>query len=1154
MKKFNLRIPQNDWGTTNTKYPIASKFVSPDELTSGTINVDSDEKGSLTKRKGGINYNPTTFTGTAKDQYEVIFSDGTRHLLVVANGVAQYSTGDQVFNSIVNGSSFSAAGNFEFATYLDRVYGGNGIDSPQVYDKESPYGGVAYTVPRFKTMGAQAPSSALTAVDGGAGAIAAGTYTYKVTFLYYDFEESNGGTTSGGVTIAASRQISLSSIPVGGYGVTARKIYREISTSPGLWRLVATINDNTTTTLIDNNATSTSLIPTDNNTPPNFKYIVQNLDRLWIAGIPGDPSVVQFSAAGLPDVYPIDNFIFCNSQDFITGLALFNDKVIVFNRNSFGQILGTSADTFRYEQFPGNVGCVDNRTIQVRIIEGVPVLVWLSDKGVYAWDGSNLNHISDTIDNFLTVNIQQASVVKGSNLQSSQADFTAGTSTPSISLTLTPGMITQANPTKTWDAEAEFEESGFVGSNLATRGGNIISGVTRYEQAYSAGTHNNTLNSSGSLVMATSTNFTGESFSGSVITATGTVSGTSRLTGLAVKITPPRTGTLTQFRFFNVSFINTTQVVASVRSNVADAPSTLVGSEVVLSVTSGGPLNTITANLATPLVGGTTYWLQVRVVDTGTSSIVNVDTNTSTPSSSIVKGTGDFAGLTGYQLVKRISSGIEIKQISSDYIFTSTAISKSGQWVSDTYDTKSLSISPAAITHTGSFPVTFGATNSSITYVEGSADGISFDVIQSINNLNGTQILALTGRRYWRVRISLSTTDDRTTPTIGAFQLPFSTVATWTSAAIDHTTDIVSLDALTANSSTPGGTGITLTIATSADNLTYSSFTAIGSATPQRYSKVRALITTNGINTVTASISSITLNWTVTGSLTSQAIDTSTTSGPAGWDLFQTTFSGGVTYQMRSATTIGGLTAATYFTVTNNTFPSSVPLNKYVQWKATLTSSANNIASVDDVTVAWLVNTTGSIRAASIFYDKAYYLSVAEFGQTVNNVVLKFDSEGKWRIFRGMYINTFSFFFNDPYYGSSQVGRIVKFLPSSANTEHDGSNIEFDVRTKAFDFGDSSKRKVLVKVFVIGTGTGATYTPTFSTDGGTTFKSLVNQSGSTSFTTTNDGAPFTERLVPGSATDYNGQTILFRLYNNDSNECEIQEIQVQAWVREGDIL
>lgn len=91
------------------------------------------------------------------------------------------------------------------------------------------------------------------ATDAGAGAMSAGTYVYKVTFYNHTTGlETDAGYPSNAVTIAGSRQIALTEVPIDVRGIaTQRRIYRNFVGTTIFYRH-GTITDNTTTTYADN--------------------------------------------------------------------------------------------------------------------------------------------------------------------------------------------------------------------------------------------------------------------------------------------------------------------------------------------------------------------------------------------------------------------------------------------------------------------------------------------------------------------------------------------------------------------------------------------------------------------------------------------------------------------------------------------------------------------------------------------------------------------------------------------------------------------------------------------------------------------------------------------------------------------------------------
>jgi hypothetical protein len=1161
------------------------------------VNFDTDVQGVITKRLGDANYEATPAAGSIKDLYEAVFVDGVRHLLRLREGNLEYSSGGGTFTSVTAG--YSTFGNFEFASYLDRVYFGNGIDNPQVYDRTTSYGGVTYTAPKTKEMGAQAPTSAIIPAVAATGNVAPGTYIYKVTFLYYDFEESNGGPASGAVIPGVASQISLLSIPVGGYGVTARKIYR--SSDGGVsYRLVQTINDNTTTTGTDNSASATTDMPVDNGGPRNFTLIVQSKDRNWVAGIPGDKSDLDYSAAGQPDIFPTTNTILCNPRDPITGLVVFNDRVVVFNRNSFGQILGTDPSSFRYSEMPGNIGCVDNRTIQVRVLHGVPVLVWLSDRGFYLFNGSTVEYISDDIENLVNFNIQQASQVKGSVAHSSQAVFQAGTYTGGIDLTSNPGAITTPNPKSRVDEQAEWE-AGSALANIVTRDPSLL-GQIAMQSRESAPILTIPLGPGSDLGLALGTGFSGFTSGAWQIPPgpslgqpflstpfqfdyTGFNSGFNDGSGssslgnyLATRIVIPRAGTINTFNFrvrgVNIIGPNVLPVRAHVWSDAGSQPGSLLFTSATVSMTFNGTFQDLAMSGPFVLAAGN-YWIGFSV-----DPPVGTYFQTLAFASTVAGGQSAAFGFRGS--FDGSSWPVSVGGIMGAAIgFTQTAVPLVLGWTSEAIETflfTGATSIDVRVNHLSSLPVGVALN----TFIEQADDqAFTTGVVTSapfslLNGLSAPHTFAAT-KKWWRIRMAGTLADDRNqAKIISVPYLEFPDTATWVSATIDGTTDTSAMNSLEINvSALPANTSVTAYVQKSAasgsgfvDEITQAlvagantiSLTGMGNQT-LRYSRIKLVFGNSLDPTASAAVSSAELKWTITARFYSPVVDTGNT--PAGWDVFQasvTASGAGVTFGMRadavSANLTDDLPAGPYvpaFTaVTNGVFPTGVTVAKFAQWTTTMTATADNVPIIDSVTLNWFISQVSSIRAASIFLNKSYYVSLAEYGSTTNNLLLKLDQSGHWRIFRDMSVGTLSFFFSDAYYGAADVAQVRKFL--SGTTDH-GIPISMDVRLKAFDFDDITRLKALRAVYVVLGNTGATYTVEYSVDNGVTFLPLVDSGGNTTFTVPNDGVGITtKRLAPLWPNQLSGKTQLVRITEATSAEAEIHEVHIDAYIRQGEIL
>lgn len=112
-----------------------------------------------------------------------------------------------------------------------------------------------------------APTAAL--AGAGIGLVDNGAHQYRVTFVTAAGQTSSG-TVSSTVTVVdktINGKVSLSSIPTGSAFVTSRKIYRTAA-GGGVFKLLTTLADNTTTTYTDNTADAslTTNAPTANTT------------------------------------------------------------------------------------------------------------------------------------------------------------------------------------------------------------------------------------------------------------------------------------------------------------------------------------------------------------------------------------------------------------------------------------------------------------------------------------------------------------------------------------------------------------------------------------------------------------------------------------------------------------------------------------------------------------------------------------------------------------------------------------------------------------------------------------------------------------------------------------------------------------------------
>ena len=1156
MNKQTILLPgqQTDWGSYISKYQPDSQKVLDNMFTANSKNFVTDQTGMIDKRQGGVSWNRTSFAGPARDSYEAVFESGERHFLRVGQGNLSASTGNGLFTLITAG--YSTLGNFEWATTENRVYGDNGINSPQVYDTVTSYGGVTYSFTTGKTrpMGAQPPVSAPTAgAPTAGGSVPVGAHRYKVTFLYYGSEESNGSPASATQTTTSGNQtIPLSNIPIGGYGVTDRNIYRD--NNDGVYYLVTTLAGNVATTFNDTIATPSTPtpIPEFNNPPPTFSQIALWLDALWIAPT-GESNTVRFSNAGSPDIFDPDNFITCQSDDVITALTVYNGKLYVHGLHSFGSIEGTTPDTFYYNNISRTIGCTDNRSIQVRSIVSVPTLWWLSDKGLYYSNGYTVEYGSDLIQDLVNLNLAQVNYSTNKNTQNSQAQYLGDTYTQGIDILSLPGTITTINPKADYSDTPDWL-GGSVVTNVKTSDSNFAECPTQFAPTIAQGTLGGQAQASGSNVtLPGGGNFTGESH-GETFVADFTSEAINTFYNCSIvaqPFVPPLTGVLNQVSGFDMySFAfgspSTVPVTVAVYSDLGGLPGSSMASQTFSRpVGASGPLNIPAATLNVSLTGGTRYWIVISlgtVVGQGQGffSKAGQSATWSAGFSAYAK-----ANSTIWQPFSPPHASSPPVSLTGGFTFTVTPVPETGTWASPVYDCGAISSVPATVTVSGSYPSPSSAT---ITVYTSASPGMGSPNIQVFSNLNGAGTLTLTGLRYWQVIISLNTSDSRNVPTVSQPVFAFSTTANWESQPIHATTDNTGWGTLTFTGNVPAGTSVVLAIATSANNITYTSYGPIGSALVQEWAKIRFIISTDAGNTVSPSISDVTLTWTLTSQIESSAIDAATT--PAGFSTMQFEQAnpgfGTVTMYIRTATTAPGLSSATYVLVPNGTFPNLTP-QEFMQWKLIFTASADASPEVTSVTINWFVGTGSSgVRCASLFYNKTYYLSVALIGSTANNVLIQLDQFGKFRIQKDNSVGTLLLFFNTLYFTDGITDSIYNgFIAPTDN----GTPIVMDVRTKAWSENKDLFLKIPRGFKVTGLHTGTTIHAYYSPDRGNTWIEMLNENGVTGYTTNTSGLEFVMLFVPNADTLNSGRTLMYRLVSYDAFPCSIINFEPSMYTR-----
>lgn len=132
---------------------------------------------------------------------------------------------------------------------------------------------------------------------------------------------------------------------------------------------------------------------------PQGRYITYFQNRIWAAGIVGEPYTIRWSAATpYHKVWPESAFEYLMEDDKseIMGIKPLGENLIIFKRDSIWQMVFTDVDTFGVARYTpvrvvSGIGCVSNSSIQQ--IRGR--LVFLGEDGVYSFDGVNVIKVTE---------------------------------------------------------------------------------------------------------------------------------------------------------------------------------------------------------------------------------------------------------------------------------------------------------------------------------------------------------------------------------------------------------------------------------------------------------------------------------------------------------------------------------------------------------------------------------------------------------------------------------------------------------------------------------------------------------------------------------------------------------------------------------------
>lgn len=284
----------------NTKF---ERSLLDDNESPDCLNVIFDN-GAVRTRGGTNQLNTLAVSVITAGGFDAIYTredrTGAATMLVWGNGTLQQLAAT-TFSTVPSAQSVFTPGNrVGAAQAFNYIFFGDGANAPYKYD------GVNFT-----RQGVYPAAASLSAASFATGQLS-GQYKYVLTNINSAGVESSISPVMAAISFtSATIQVTLPTPLAQSFGISSRNLYRNSASVSSTFELVATINDNTTTTFNDNVADANlgKLSPGDNSVPVNYRTITfhPELQRLFVLD-PTQQNFVWYSSIGNPFSFPALNF------------------------------------------------------------------------------------------------------------------------------------------------------------------------------------------------------------------------------------------------------------------------------------------------------------------------------------------------------------------------------------------------------------------------------------------------------------------------------------------------------------------------------------------------------------------------------------------------------------------------------------------------------------------------------------------------------------------------------------------------------------------------------------------------------------------------------------------------------------------------------
>lgn len=164
------------------------------------------------------------------------------------------------------------------------------------------------------------------------------------------------------------------------------------------------------TAILLNSLTSASQVPIG-------KFILEHKKLIYVANLVDatqvdSPVQVRRSEIGSdgapnPHRFPDSFFIGGSSRDGeLTGQMSLNDQIFYYTQNTIWRFIPGLGDVNDLEQVQSNIGCLAPRSL----VSVGNTHVFLSDRGVYSFDGSKITHLSQKVDDIILRDTTQSTL------------------------------------------------------------------------------------------------------------------------------------------------------------------------------------------------------------------------------------------------------------------------------------------------------------------------------------------------------------------------------------------------------------------------------------------------------------------------------------------------------------------------------------------------------------------------------------------------------------------------------------------------------------------------------------------------------------------------------------------------------------------------